>query len=411
MSEWRKTLIRGIRDDYLARGEKSCIYRHIFEEAKANARVRLKWTWAKGLDAEDKRLDTAKLLAEIAIHLKKPSSVGSLKLLLSTTQEDAKAKNARELNALLREGLRNAQANPPLLSPDELTRIAREVCLASGKVGKDTSVQALCALCDYRAGKNALIVGDEQGELVTSEAEGEKELKLRISGEAEQKLYDLGLPKNEESVSDNPRVSNVPTKLVELALLEIDGLVEALKGHESSVFPVANGEAEANGEDLRIVMKAARLQGDVIVPVATDGLTGLSLCILGKEFAPELMYLNKRPTSGLMNRPNPSKRRTNPGAPFFAVVPQIVLNHAVVNEEQWSKECGYSPSYGMTKLLKKNVQLVWEWGAYEGRDDPIEHFEEIVRPQRPPILECYRKFNSVVPDGCPERFKLYFECR
>ena len=390
MNNWQKTLIEAIRNDYVRYHDQSCVYQYFSEKALGNPRVQVKKAWAEGCSGAE----LAKLLATLASGVSQPADLEGIEFLSGVDLAGAQSK--RQANAEVLKGLKRVADGVVnlALSDDDAVRIARGLCRKGGKTGKGTTVQAYSSLYDFQAGEHALIVGDELvfGQDV-SEAELQNALAKCLRSESEQLLLNLGVPSTGREPLGAPRVSEVPTRLVELALTQIEGLPRKLGIAAAANTPSANQCSEA---DVDVLVKVLKEQEGVIVPVCMDALVGFSLCIVGKDFA-----------SGLSEN-----RRTRffggaaPSCAFFVVVSQRMLNRFMsANREVPPEEY---PTDDMIGVLWEMVGDAWIPGplpAYR----PVNRFAKLCEVRRHRFLKLYAAHNGSPSQNCPKPVIDFFE--
>lgn len=374
MNSWQKTLLEALRDDYVKLPGKSCVYRYFGEKAAENPRVQIKTAWAEGYS----KAERTKLLAQLALQTAQPADLEGIGALCGVDPADAPTK--RQANARVLQGLKPVADGDavPELDEDDLARVARALCRAGGKPGKGTTVQALSSLWDFRARDHALIVGDEVEIDATGVVELYAKVGDRLNYESKQLLLNLGVPATGRESVAAPRVSDVPTRLIEMALKEIDDLPRRL-----GIVAVMNTPAADQCSDADVLKLAAALGGQLgaVIPVCMDAFTGLSLCLLSEDFRPR----NMRGVRGA----------------FVAVVPQMALNQLLRGNAN-------VPADEMTGSLRKLIVASWTPGA-DLKSLPVRRFKTLRDGLQGQILPLYVARNSYAPSFCPKPVVPFFD--
>ena len=419
MNSWEQSLREHLRDDFVARGDESCLYAYCKERTEQCACVSLKRAFAEGADG----WEIMRLIAALALNNPKLLKMDSV---IAPFRDEAlnglggskfgdldrrgKIDFRRRIMGRLREWLDGTcEETPP--SRNELEKAADELCSAD-PLRNTKAVKAWTARIEELA-DDAMAHGASSVDPSGYDAEPfRKALDKGLTEDAKQMLRDWGVPtttKTEPQTEANgelapSRKAGIPVKLVQMCLRErgfddlLPGVNACRLGDSSASGAVSTRESACTDADVALLADAVG-ESDVVVPVAfSEPMLGLVLCVMGAVFA----ETNNGEYGGKLKRWLGERRER----PFCAVLPANVLGGPIF----WGAAGGDDDAYFETDNLIGLFVEAWPIeGARGVAPCPVTRFKNFCESRQGSRLQKLRTYNDVAPEGCPERLTYFFD--
>ena len=244
---------------------------------------------------EDVSIET--LIANMVLRLPRPGELETVGVLCGddvfaryggNTYADLSTGNKTKANRDIAALMRSARENgfPRKLDESDLRAVAAELC-QKDPLSKNQAVRELAGKWDREGGPAHLRVDDGEGQRPGGRSSGRRSGDSAdgrgIFADAEQLLTNWGVPKSGKATAAPSRKDEIPVRLVEICLRSFKDILEEL-GADFSAAPDGEGREACTDREVRQIVSAVK-EPAVVVPVASDPLLGLSLCVLGSDFA------------------------------------------------------------------------------------------------------------------------------